>query len=68
MSVVGSVFSAASAASFRSSSSSGQGSSARSKTPLPRPSFLRRGVGKHGHSRMRCAAIPRRMAARSAGG
>eukprot|EP00969_Alexandrium_andersonii_P119040 5263067-Alexandrium_andersonii.AAC.1 len=46
MSVVTSVFSAASAASFWSSCSSGRGASARSKTPLPRPNFLRRGVGK----------------------
>eukprot|EP00969_Alexandrium_andersonii_P331352 14645299-Alexandrium_andersonii.AAC.1 len=59
---------AASAASLWSSHSAGRGSSARSKTPLPRSSFRRRGAGRHRPSRACWAAIPRRMAAHRAGG
>eukprot|EP00969_Alexandrium_andersonii_P019735 861199-Alexandrium_andersonii.AAC.1 len=59
---------AASAASLWSSYSSGRGSSVRQKTPLPRSSFRRRGVGRHRPSRACWDAIPRRIAVHRAGG
>eukprot|EP00969_Alexandrium_andersonii_P281541 12445630-Alexandrium_andersonii.AAC.1 len=68
MPTAGSTPSAASAASLCSSNSAGREFFERSPTPLPRPSFLRRGADKHRPSRRCCAAIPRRMAVHSAGG
>eukprot|EP00969_Alexandrium_andersonii_P365772 15466980-Alexandrium_andersonii.AAC.1 len=64
----GSTPSVAAAASLCSSSSSGRAFSERSQTVLPRSSFLSRGADRHRPSRACWAAIPRRMAARSAGG
>eukprot|EP00969_Alexandrium_andersonii_P082637 3642999-Alexandrium_andersonii.AAC.1 len=59
---------AASAASLWSSHSSGRGSSARSKTPLPQSSFRCRGAGRHRPSRACWDATPRRIAVHRAGG
>eukprot|EP00969_Alexandrium_andersonii_P241005 10640215-Alexandrium_andersonii.AAC.1 len=67
MSASGSIPSAASAASPCTSCSAGSESSERSQTALPRSSFLRRGADRHRPSRMCWAAMPRRMAAHSAG-